>query len=137
MSTFTKTMGAATIGGILVYFLDPDTGRRRRALVKDRAVNLVKEADRAIGKASRDLSNRARGTVAETRSRLPLRNVSDEVLSNRFAPEWAAWPRSHISWRSVPASPGLLAVEPFLNRSSKTCSPRSLPSGKLLPCATS
>jgi uncharacterized membrane protein len=80
MSTLTKTIGAATVGGILVYFLDPDTGRRRRALVKDRAVNLVKEADRAIGKASRDLSNRARGTVAEARSLLPLRGVSDEVL---------------------------------------------------------
>src|SRR5260370_11519690 len=80
MSTLTKTMGAATVGGLLVYFLDPDTGRRRRALVKDRAVNFVKEADRAIGKASRDLSNPARGTVAEARSLLPFRDVSDEVL---------------------------------------------------------
>lgn len=80
MSTFTKTMGAATVGGLLVYFLDPDTGKRRRALVKDRSVSFVKDADRAIGKASRDLSNRARGAVAEARSRLPLRDVSDEVL---------------------------------------------------------
>src|SRR5260370_19506344 len=80
MSTLTKTIGAATVGGLLVYFLDPDTGGRRRALAKDRAVNFVKEADRAIGKASRDLSNRARGTVAEARSLLPFRDVSDEVL---------------------------------------------------------
>jgi uncharacterized membrane protein len=80
MSTLTKTMGAATVGGLLVYFLDPDAGRRRRALVRDRTVNLAKEVDRAIGKASRDLSNRARGTVAEARSLLPLHSVSDEVL---------------------------------------------------------
>jgi uncharacterized membrane protein len=80
MSTFTKTMGAATVGGLLVYFLDPDTGKRRRALMKDRSVSFVKDADRAIGKASRDLSNRARGAVADARSRLPLRDVSDEVL---------------------------------------------------------
>jgi hyperosmotically inducible periplasmic protein len=80
MSTFTKTMGAATVGGLLVYFLDPDTGKRRRALVKDRSVSFVKDADRAIGKASRDMSNRARGAVAEARSRLPLHSVSDEVL---------------------------------------------------------
>lgn len=80
MSTLTKTMGAATVGGLLVYFLDPDTGKRRRALVRDRAVNFAREADRAIGKASRDLSNRARGTVAEARSLLPFRGVSDEVL---------------------------------------------------------
>ena len=83
MSTFSKTMGAATVGGLLVYFLDPDTGKRRRALVKDRSESLVKDADRAIGKASRDLSNRARGAVAEARSRLSLRDVSDEVLVGR------------------------------------------------------
>jgi uncharacterized membrane protein len=83
MSTFTKTVGAATVGGLMAYFLDPDTGRRRRALVKDRTTNLIKEADRAIGKASRDLSNRARGAVAEARSLLPLPTVSDEVLAEQ------------------------------------------------------
>ena len=82
MSIFTKTIGAATVGGLVVYFLDPDTGRRRRALAKDRTTNL-QEADRAIGKASRDLSNRARGAVAEARSLLPLRGVSDEVLAEQ------------------------------------------------------
>jgi uncharacterized membrane protein len=80
MSTFTKTMGAATVGGLLVYFLDPDTGKRRRSLVRDRSVKLVKDADRAIEKASRDLSHRTRGAVAEARSLLPLRGISDEVL---------------------------------------------------------
>lgn len=80
MSTFTKTVGAATVGGLLVYFLDPDTGKRRRALVKDRSVSLLKDADHALGKASRDLSNRAHGAVAEARSRLALGGVSDEVL---------------------------------------------------------
>ena len=80
MSTFTKTMGAATVGGLLTYFLDPDTGKKRRALVRDRSVKLVKDADRAIEKASRDLSNRARGAVAEARSLVPLGSVSDEVL---------------------------------------------------------
>jgi uncharacterized membrane protein len=80
MSTFTKTIGAATVGGLLVYFLDPDTGKKRRTLLKDRSAHLLKEADRAVGKASRDLSNRARGAVAEARSLVPLREVSDEVL---------------------------------------------------------
>jgi hyperosmotically inducible periplasmic protein len=80
MSTFTKTMGAATVGGLLVYFLDPETGKKRRSVVRDRSVKLVKDADRAIEKASRDLSNRARGAVAEARSLVPLRAVSDEVL---------------------------------------------------------
>jgi uncharacterized membrane protein len=80
MSTFTKTLGAASVGGLLVYFLDPDAGKRRRALVKDQSVKFLREADEAIEKASRDLSNRARGAVAEARSLLPIRGVSDEVL---------------------------------------------------------
>jgi uncharacterized membrane protein len=80
MSTLTKTLGAASVGGLLVYFLDPDTGKRRRALVKDQSAKLLREADEAIEKASRDLSNRARGAVAEARSLLPLGGVSDEVL---------------------------------------------------------
>lgn len=80
MSTFTKTVGAASVGGLLAYFLDPDTGKRRRALVKDQGVKLLKEADRAIEKASRDLSNRARGAVAQARSLVPLGGISDEVL---------------------------------------------------------
>jgi uncharacterized membrane protein len=83
MSTFTKTIGAATVGGLMAYFLDPDTGRRRRALVKDRTTNLINEADRAIGKAARDLSNRARGAVAEARSLLPMPGVSDDVLAEQ------------------------------------------------------
>jgi uncharacterized membrane protein len=80
MSTLTKTAGAATIGGLMVYFLDPEMGRTRRAMWKDKGARLVREADRAIGKASRDLSNRARGAVAEARSLVPGRGVSDEVL---------------------------------------------------------
>ena len=80
MSTFTKTLGAATVGGLMVYFLDPKMGRRRRAAVKDRSASLLNQADRAVGKASRDLSNRARGAVAEARSLISARGPSDEVL---------------------------------------------------------
>ena len=80
MSTFTKTVGAASVGGLLVYFLDPDTGKRRRAQIKDQSVRILREADEAVEKASRDLSNRARGAIAEARSRLPIVGVSDEVL---------------------------------------------------------
>ena len=80
MSTFTKTLGAATVGGFLVYFLDPKMGKKRRNTVKDRSLSLLKRADRAIGKTSRDLGNRTRGAVAEARSLITPRGLSDEVL---------------------------------------------------------
>ena len=53
-------------GAALMYFLDPDRGGRRRALVRDKAVGLTNDARQAINAASADLSNRAYGAYAET-----------------------------------------------------------------------
>lgn len=50
-----------------MYFLDPERGRTRRALVGDQLTALTNDAQDALGKASRDLSNRAFGLYAETR----------------------------------------------------------------------
>ncbi len=53
-------------GAALMYFLDPDRGRRRRALVRDKAVALSNDASEAISGTAEDLSNRAYGIMAET-----------------------------------------------------------------------
>jgi hypothetical protein len=53
-------------GAALMYFLDPDRGGRRRALIRDKAVGLTNDARQAINAASEDLSNRAYGVYAET-----------------------------------------------------------------------
>ena len=53
-------------GAALMYFLDPDRGRRRRALVRDKAVGLSNDASEAISGTAADLSNRAYGLYAET-----------------------------------------------------------------------
>ena len=53
-------------GAALMYFLDPDRGGRRRALVRDKAVGLTNDARKALNAASEDLSNRAYGVYAET-----------------------------------------------------------------------
>ena len=58
--------GLAT-GAALMYFLDPERGRRRRALMMDQAVGLTNDARRAINATTDDLSNRAYGLYAETR----------------------------------------------------------------------
>ena len=54
-------------GAALMYFLDPDRGRRRRALTRDTAVVLTNDARQAISATTEDLSNRAYGLYAETR----------------------------------------------------------------------
>jgi hypothetical protein len=55
------------IGAGLMYFLDPERGRTRRAQVKDRAVGLGNDARDAIGGRAQDLSNRATGMYHEAR----------------------------------------------------------------------
>lgn len=55
------------IGAAAMYFLDPVSGRRRRALVRDQIVHLQHEIVDATQATAKDLRNRAQGMVAETR----------------------------------------------------------------------
>lgn len=62
-----RTLVTLGLGALAMYLLDPQQGRRRRALVRDQwthAKRVVRE--RAAGTA-RDLSNRAYGAAMEAR----------------------------------------------------------------------
>jgi hypothetical protein len=83
MTNVLSVMGGAAAGLGLMYFLDPDQGRRRRALVKDQMVHAAHRTGDAMDATSRDLANRAKGAVAELRGRLQTADVSDDVLRER------------------------------------------------------
>jgi hypothetical protein len=68
-------LGGVALGAGLMYILDPDRGRRRRALLRDQLVSASNKASDAVGKTSRDLSNRAQGVIAETSKALGLREA--------------------------------------------------------------
>jgi hypothetical protein len=53
-----------------MYVLDPQGGRRRRALARDKAVSFANKTSRVVGARSRDLANRAKGAAAEARSKM-------------------------------------------------------------------
>jgi hypothetical protein len=78
-----RVLLGAAIGAGLMYLLDPDGGRRRRALVRDQLVSAGHRASDAVGATSRDMTNRARGVVAELRGRLRREHPSDDVLRER------------------------------------------------------
>ena len=61
-------LGGAALGAGLMYILDPDRGRSRRAYTRDKVVSAVNKTGKAIGSKSRDLKNRAHGIVTETGS---------------------------------------------------------------------
>lgn len=75
--------GGLGLGAALMYLFDPDKGRRRRALVRDRAVHVYHKAADGLGYASRGVAQRARALSARTRSLLTQSWVSDEVLAER------------------------------------------------------
>ncbi len=74
------------LGAGLMFLLDPDRGKRRRALVRDQIVHgmhKVEDLGEDLVATTRHLQNRARGVVAETRSRLRREDIEDSVLEAR------------------------------------------------------
>lgn len=59
-------------GATLMYFLDPQQGGRRRALLRDKLVKYSNDTANVLGKTSRDLRNRAQGVIAETTKAIGL-----------------------------------------------------------------
>ena len=75
----------AALGAGLMYFLDPDRGRRRRALVRDKARRLTTLLERGTDKTKRDLANRGRGIAAGVAAHVPFRSedTADDILEAR------------------------------------------------------
>lgn len=83
MSDRGKFIGGLLIGAAVMYLLDPERGGRRRALVRDKATRARHKLGEGLDVTARDLSNRAKGTAAELRSRLRREAVDDTVLEER------------------------------------------------------
>ncbi len=74
----------ALAGAGAMYFLDPERGRRRRALVRDEIDHLRRQFEDELDAGSRDAANRARGVVA-TIARLltPADDADDRTVADR------------------------------------------------------
>jgi gas vesicle protein len=57
----------AGVGALAMFIFDPDNGRRRRALARDKVTHYGREAVDAVEGAARDLRNRAQGVAAEAK----------------------------------------------------------------------
>ncbi len=71
------------LGAALMYLFDPDKGKRRRALLRDRAVHVYHRTADGLCYASRGVAQRAEALSARTRSLLTRSWVSDQVLAER------------------------------------------------------
>jgi osmotically-inducible protein OsmY len=80
---WTRLLGGVVAGAGLMFFLDPDRGARRRALVRDQALSARRRTRRALEATLEDARNRASGTITEVRQRLRAEPVSDAALVER------------------------------------------------------
>jgi hypothetical protein len=77
-------LGCVGLGAGLMYILDPTAGRRRRALIRDKANSYWRSTESFVEKTARDAGNRTRGLMAEARTRLSGAAVpSDALLESR------------------------------------------------------
>lgn len=83
MNKALKVIGTAGLGAGLMYFFDPDRGKRRRALLRNKTEHAARIATDAAGKTRRDVRNHLLGVVAEFESLLRNEDVSDNVLEAR------------------------------------------------------
>lgn len=78
-------LGGAALGAVAMFLVDPDRGRRRRALATDKIRSAVSRTGGAVDVASRDLGNRVQGLRAQA-SRVFARDKSaadDRILMER------------------------------------------------------
>jgi hypothetical protein len=62
-----RVLGALGIGALAMYFYDPVSGKRRRALLRDQLVHARHEIGDYAEGTTKDLRNRAYGLAAEAR----------------------------------------------------------------------
>jgi len=71
------------IGAAVMYFFDPQLGRRRRSLVRDKANRFVHEIQNAAEVVQRDFNNRLQGLEAMLRPPARREPASDDVIAAR------------------------------------------------------
>ncbi len=84
-----KFMAVSALGVAAMYYLNPETGRRRRALVRDKLTSLSHDARNQIRRNSRVAADRAKGVAQSTGVQLSGQPhaQSNEQLRDRIRSE--------------------------------------------------
>ena len=85
-------VGGLGLGAALMYIFDPDRGKGRRAHIRDQVDSAANKVSDAAEKMGRDISNRAQGVFAETKSIFRQEAVPDDVLVQRVRSRFGRLP---------------------------------------------
>lgn len=75
---------AGAAGAGLMYVFDPIKGRSRRAVLRDKAKHVIREAVKKAEGARNDAVNRVCGLMAETKARMCSAQPADDILVQRL-----------------------------------------------------
>lgn len=82
MRRLMRVLMTVAVGAAVAYMLDPERGRTRRALARDKAIAMSNRLNDALDGRSRHWSNIARGYLAEARRLLERgRQTSRDTIS--------------------------------------------------------
>lgn len=68
----------AGVGAGLMYLLDPQGGRGRRAAARDKSLSALRQGGKAAARTSRHLGNKTKGLVAEAGSKLRKSDLAED-----------------------------------------------------------
>jgi hypothetical protein len=73
-------LGCTGLGASVMYVLDPRLGRRRRALIRDKAQAYWRRTGKFLSQTARDARQRTYGLIAETQTQLRGADVPEEAV---------------------------------------------------------
>jgi hypothetical protein len=80
-------LGMASLGAALMFLLDPDAGRRRRALLRDKLVSKTKDTAKFVRRQGTRVRERMQGAALEKYAAAQHQQVPDDVLVSRVRSE--------------------------------------------------
>lgn len=83
MARLATTIAAGTVGAALMYALDPERGRARRARLRDKLVHAERELADEARTSLHDLKNRSRGIAHDVAAVARPDPADDEIITER------------------------------------------------------
>jgi len=105
----TQMISGAALGAAAMYLFDPNSGRRRRARLRDGCTHAAHHTSDVASRTARDLRNRSLGMIAAARSLRADGPVEDDVLEARVRARLGRYV-SHAAAIETSASDGVIEL---------------------------
>ena len=109
---------AGAMGALAMYFVDPDEGRRRRGVTRDRAAASVRVTLRALGRGARGLAAETYGLAQQAKHLQPEHwsVPNDATLAQRVETELFRDPEIPKGRININAEAGIIVLRGELDR---------------------